>query len=402
MGDSGRVYRYDGASWADMDPGPYVNLDIRGIWGSSPSNIILTGYHDVYDDNRIVHYDGLYWYQVNPPGPSALGVWGSSASDVFVVGDGYSILHFGGPTCTFDINPRSAVFPKTGGVRTGAFDVTTTPQNCVWNAVNHFTYATLDNACGIGDGTVNYTVKENNRTYIQSGYIALMNQFHRVTLLNNNCEYTIDPGSSDFGSLGGSGAFTVTPSVNGCSWVFESEVPWITVTAPADGYGTTEMAVEYSVDANQSWDARTGAITMMWANNQKGLTHDINQAGNPVPVLSVSGSAGAEPNIPGTFVIASPVAPAGNRTIGYTVGGSATSGTDFTALPGSVVLASGNYSVTVTLNVKDDDELEGNETVMLTLQPGSGYSLGPITSSTIAIFDNDTYPYDIYLPTVLR
>ena len=90
----------------------------------------------------------------------------------------------------------------------------------------------------------------------------------------------------------------------------------------------------------------------------------------------MTGTAAAEPNIPGTFIIASPVAPAGNRTIGYTVGGSATPGTDYTALPGSVVLASGNYSVTVTLNVKDDDELEGNETVMLTLQPGSGYSSG--------------------------
>jgi hypothetical protein len=49
----------------------------------------------------IFHYNGSSWSLMSLPattGPVGLyGVWGSSATDVFAVGDGGTILHYGPP-----------------------------------------------------------------------------------------------------------------------------------------------------------------------------------------------------------------------------------------------------------------------------------------------------------------
>lgn len=62
----------------------------------------------------------------------------------------------------------------------------------------------------------------------------------------------------------------------------------------------------------------------------------------------------------------------GAITVNYTVGGTATSGSDFNALPGSVTIPDGQSSVNITLTPIDDALLESDETVTLALQAGAG------------------------------
>ena len=61
-------------------------------------------------------------------------------------------------------------------------------------------------------------------------------------------------------------------------------------------------------------------------------------------------------------------APAGGLTIPFTVGGTATSGDDFTALvPASISFNAGETSKLISIPVLTDALTEGNETVTLTL-----------------------------------
>jgi len=57
-------------------------------------------------------------------------------------------------------------------------------------------------------------------------------------------------------------------------------------------------------------------------------------------------------------------APATNISLDYTVSGTATAGTDYSALPGSVAVASGVSSVVIPVVITDDNVQEGDETIM--------------------------------------
>jgi hypothetical protein len=68
-------------------------------------------------------------------------------------------------------------------------------------------------------------------------------------------------------------------------------------------------------------------------------------------------------------------------TVNYTVGGTATPGPDYTALPGSVTFGIGQSSVTVPVSAEIDAALEPDETVQVTLTAGSGYTPGVFNSA---------------------
>jgi Ca2+-binding RTX toxin-like protein len=76
-------------------------------------------------------------------------------------------------------------------------------------------------------------------------------------------------------------------------------------------------------------------------------------------------------------------------TVNYAVGGTATLGTDYTgiaATPATVTFASNSSTATVTVYPKADTTTEANETVVLTLATGTGYTIGtsgPVTSTIL-------------------
>jgi hypothetical protein len=71
----------------------------------------------------------------------------------------------------------------------------------------------------------------------------------------------------------------------------------------------------------------------------------------------------------------------GDLTVNYTVGGTATGGTDFTTLAGSATITSGKYYVDVTVATLADNLVEGDEGVTIT--PRLLYRACAVTSGNV-------------------
>ncbi len=89
-------------------------------------------------------------------------------------------------------------------------------------------------------------------------------------------------------------------------------------------------------------------------------------------------------------------------TVNYTVGGSATLGTDYTGIPTTaglqyVAFAPGNAKATIKVVPKADATFEPDETVSLTLISGNDYKIGT-TSAVVGIILNDDSPDPVPVP----
>jgi MYXO-CTERM domain-containing protein len=83
----------------------------------------------------------------------------------------------------------------------------------------------------------------------------------------------------------------------------------------------------------------------------------------------------------------------------FKVSGTATSGVDYAALqPPEVVIPVGSDEATVTLEVRADNLVEGDETVTLQLEAGADYELGAEASATATITDAPPRPMDAGFP----
>lgn len=102
------VMHYDGLAWSWMAlPLRYQNgqnaVYLSEIWGSSGHDVYIAGIRDGMAEGTtvglVLHYDGTSWTELAVPqtGPRTdfRAVWGTTANDVFVAGDGV-ILHFDG------------------------------------------------------------------------------------------------------------------------------------------------------------------------------------------------------------------------------------------------------------------------------------------------------------------
>ena len=120
---------------------------------------------------------------------------------------------------------------------------------------------------------------------------------------------------------------------------------------------------------------------------------------SPPPTLptasfgSASSNAAEDAGTRNVTVNLSSVAPSGGLTIGYSVAGTATSGSgnDFTIQgSGTLSVAAGANAATIPVVINDDSIQENAETVILTLTSGTGYTLGSTTVHTLTITDNDS------------
>jgi hypothetical protein len=83
------LLHYDGSAWSVA--GPFGVDTASGLWGSSASDIFGVGY-------EIVHYNGSIWSDMagEPTGAYLNDISGTSASNVFTVGDAGLILRYDG------------------------------------------------------------------------------------------------------------------------------------------------------------------------------------------------------------------------------------------------------------------------------------------------------------------
>lgn len=174
---------------------------------------------------------------------------------------------------------------------------------------------------------------------------------------------------SDFTALGTTATFT-----NGQS---ELKLP---VRAVLDALVEGPETVTLTLQANAAYDlgfANSATVTII---------------GDPprATVSAVDASASEAGGDPGTFRIAFPSASYGPVTFNYALGGTATPGADYAALPGSVTLAAGQTGTNLFIVPMADELVEGTESVTLTLLPGNGYLGGTVTNATVLITDANT------------
>ena len=76
-------------------------------------------------------------------------------------------------------------------------------------------------------------------------------------------------------------------------------------------------------------------------------------------------------------------------TVLYSVSGTATSGTDYTALSGSAIIPVGASSANITVSTINDTDYEADKTVIITLAESIGYKIGAPSSAAVTITSDD-------------
>ncbi len=114
------------------------------------------------------------------------------------------------------------------------------------------------------------------------------------------------------------------------------------------------------------------------------------------PVIAEGG-----PGAPGTgsftFTLTNPLA--ASRTVSYSVSGTAVSGTDFTALPGTFVMPANTVTYTLNLTSIADLIVEGDETVTVSITGVSGSPVVAVNPTPALItIDDDDLPSILYTP----
>ncbi len=133
-------------------------------------------------------------------------------------------------------------------------------------------------------------------------------------------------------------------------------------------------------------------------------TATVNVADNDTPPVFglVKAGACAEPTTSCTFGIVRESGVTNTSTVGFTITGTATRGTDYTlndTVCGGPVIAGNSVShtqaapsgtFTIAVCPIDDTAVEGAETVIMTLNTGAGYTLGAVATQTQSIADDDS------------
>jgi Calx-beta domain len=114
----------------------------------------------------------------------------------------------------------------------------------------------------------------------------------------------------------------------------------------------------------------------------------------PTVTIGASTPTATEGGTAGRFTVSRTGSTAGALTANYTVGGTAIAGSDYAALPGSVVIPAGASSATIAVTPTNDTGVESNETVVVTLKANTAYTVGSPSSATVTIVSNDHVTVD--------
>ncbi len=113
----------------------------------------------------------------------------------------------------------------------------------------------------------------------------------------------------------------------------------------------------------------------------------------PAPEVSFALQESSAPEDKGTHevVVNLSPAPASDISVTYSLGGDATQGADadYTVSGTTIQVAANTASVKIPVTIIDDKEDELDETVVFTIAPGTGYTVGTPNPHTLTIVDND-------------
>jgi uncharacterized protein (TIGR03437 family) len=224
-------------------------------------------------------------------GPGSLVV--DSAGEIFFVdGSLVRVLLPVGTACQYGLDQTAVAVPVAGGVvpigiRTG--------QACSW-VVSGLPTWMGGNVFGSGPATFNLLVTA-NPGLLRTATISVAGIAVAVMQGAGACSYSFSPGTLTIPSDGGAGSITVTADP-GCPWAASTPVDWATFTGPTSGIGNGTLS--FSVQANNTGAARTGAITIT------GQALSVTQSGAPPPQILANGIVNSatfkvEPLSPGAW-----------------------------------------------------------------------------------------------------
>ena len=248
----------------------------------------------------------------------------------------------------------------------------------------------------------------------QKTVYALLNNYFGTTDAN---EYTFavnftDSTSVSFDAIGGQDTRDFNQNVSTSNSVGNDTTTWWSnYTAGSSAYQRLDVR-QFDIAAYSSKTIDSVTLTQVHSKDSamlSGLTFTLNPMGvlpNGDPVVetndvTIAGTTnGAEANgatpSQAVFTVTQARISTEPTTVSYGVSGTATIGSDFTALSGSVTIPVGDTSATVTVSILEDLLIEGDETLVLTL---TGVISGDLTTqlstspslvtATLDIVDDD-------------
>ena len=216
-----------------------------------------------------------------------------------------------------------------------------------------------------------------------------------------------DPGEFTFTRTGDTSfALTVNYTLGGTAQNGTDYQPLGTsVTIPA-GSGSATLAV-MPIDDTEAEGDETVVLTLtadaaydVGSPNSAAITiADNDQPSSQLPTVSVvatDADASEQGPDPGKFTFTRTGDTSSAVTVNYTLSGTATKWDDYRRpegdMPESVTIPAGATSTTLTIVPFDDDQVEGDETVVLTISPDVAYNVGSPDSAAVTIHDNDSPP----------
>lgn len=160
--------------------------------------------------------------------------------------------------------------------------------------------------------------------------------------------------------------------------------------------GDTVQTITVSIVDDAVLDA--GETVILSLANPQGLqlgsitSNTLTITDDDLPVVSITASdaAASEAGLdPGEFTISRTGSTAASMTVNLTRTGTATSGTDYSAIATTQTIPAGAASMVVNVTPLQDTANEGTETIILTLASGSSYTLGTPTTATVNLLDDD-------------
>jgi subtilisin len=204
-------------------------------------------------------------------------------------------------------------------------------------------------------------------------------------------------------TAGGGQAFTIhndgTAALTVSSIALDSSASWITwsPSAPFTIAAGTSRQVTVTVNSAGAPAGQSTRRLLVYSNDPDESPYPgavdvvVNRAVTLPSVTITAGDSTATEAGPttGTLTVTRSGSTTGSLTVHYGVGGSATAGSDYATLAGTVTIPSGASGSTITVTAIDDSIIENNETVVVTLASNAAYTVGSPGSGTVTIVSND-------------
>ncbi len=253
--------------------------------------------------------------------------------------------------------------------------------------------STIGTASGTGtilDDDPNFSIDSPSVTEGDSGDTS--NLTFTVTLSESyTSALTVDYADAGTGTATSGTDYT---AVAGGTLTFAAGETSKTITVPVTGDTADEGASETVVLTLSNATAGTGISTATG-------TGTITDNDPQFSIADASATEGDSGSVNMTFTVTLSGAGSSSYTVDYASSdGTATAGTDYTAVSGTLTFAAGTTSRTFTVSVTGDTVNEANETLTVTLSNASAGTSIATASATGTITDNDTPSFSIDSPSV--